>query len=351
MPKNTARFDSDQLLATLSSVIHPDVVKVQHTPLAGDASTRQYYRLHLEGGATFTGPRTLVLMQLPQPEKNKNNNFISIQTFLSGLNLPVPKLYHYDLAHGLLFLEDCGDETLEAVLAQADPTSTETYYSHAVDLLFRMQTEATRTIDSKCPAHDLRFDVEKLMWEMDFMLEHYVGTLKGKTLDSPSHNALRGHLTGLCEVLASQPLCFTHRDYHSRNLMVRKGNLVMLDFQDARMGPCQYDLASLLRDSYIQLPEDLVWKMVERFMERKQEREGTALDREGFIRVFDFMTIQRNLKAVGTFAYQSVTRNNEGYMKYIAPTLGYVKNTLDRYPELNPLREALQKVIPELKRD
>ncbi len=133
--------------------------------------------------------------------------------------------------------------------------------------------------------------------------------------------------------------------------MVREGNLVMLDFQDARMGPCQYDLASLLRDSYIQLPEDLVWKMVERFMERKQEREGTALDREGFIRVFDFMTIQRNLKAVGTFAYQSVTRNNDGYMKYIAPTLGYVKNTLDRRPELNPLREALQKAIPELKRD
>ena len=351
MPKNTARFDPNQLLETLSSVIHPAVAKVNHTALAGDASTRQYYRLHLEGDATFTGPRTLILMQLPQPEKNKNNNFVSIQTFLSALNLPVPKLYHYDLARGLLFLEDCGDETLESALAQADRATLETYYNRAVDLLLSMQAEATPAIDSKCPAHDLRFDVEKLMWEMDFMLEHYVGGLKGKTLDSPSRDALRGHLTDLCEVLASQPLCFAHRDYHSRNLMVQEETLVMLDFQDARMGPCQYDLASLLRDSYLQLPEDLVWKMVDRFMKHKQEREGTPLDPEEFIRVFDFMAIQRNLKAVGTFAAQSVTQKNDRYLEYIAPTLDYVKNTLDRNPELNPLREALQNVIPELKKD
>ena len=196
------------------------VVKVKHTALAGDASTRQYFRLHLEGDTTFSGPRTLVLMQLPQPERSKNNNFISIQTFLSGLNLPVPKLYHYDQARGLLFLEDCGDETLETTLSQADRASLESYYIRAVDLLLTLQEEATRAIHSACPAYGLRFDVEKLMWEMDFMLEHYVGGHKGTTLDSPTLDTLRESLTRLCEVLASQPLCFTHRDYHSRNLMV-----------------------------------------------------------------------------------------------------------------------------------
>lgn len=351
MSKNTQRFDSRQLVETLSSVIHPAVVKVRHTALAGDASTRQYFRLHLEGDTTFSGPRTLVLMQLPQPEKNKNNNFIAIQTFLSGLNLPVPKLHHYDQARGLLFLEDCGDETLETALTQADRTSQESYYIRAVDLLWTLQDKATRAIHSACPAYGLRFDVAKLMEEMDFMLEHYVGGLKGTTLDSPTRDALRESLTRLCEVPASQPLCFTHRDYHSRNLMVREGNLVMLDFQDARMGPCQYDLASLLRDSYIQLPEDLVWKMVDRFREHKQDREETSLDRENFNRVFDFMSIQRNLKAVGTFAYQSTIKNNDRYLKYIPPTLGYVKAALNRHPELNPLRQTLQNVITELKKD
>ena len=74
--------------------------------------------------------------------------------------------------------------------------------------------------------------------------------------------------------------------------MVQEGGPVMLDFQDARMGPCQYDLASLLRDSYIQLPETLVWKMVDRFLEVKQESAGVPLDREEFVRVFDFMSIQ-----------------------------------------------------------
>lgn len=133
--------------------------------------------------------------------------------------------------------------------------------------------------------------------------------------------------------------------------MVYNGDLVMLDFQDARMGPCQYDLASLLRDSYIQLPEDLVWKMVDRFIKHKQELEGTTLNREKFLRVFDLMSIQRNLKAVGTFAYQSVTRNNDRYLKYIAPTLGYVNNALERQSDRIPLREALQKVIPDLKKD
>lgn len=351
MSKITERFDSRQLVETLRSAIHPAVVRVKHTALAGDASTRQYFRLHLEGGPAFSGPRTLVLMQLPQPEKNKNNNFIAIQTFLSGLNLPVPKLHHYDQANGLLFLEDCGDETLETALLQADRASLEDYYIRAVDLLFTMQDEATRAIDSRCPAHGLRFDVDKLMWEMDFMLEHFVGGLQNIILDSPTRKALRGQLTQLCEVLARQPLYFTHRDFHSRNLMVREGNLVMLDFQDARMGPCQYDLASLLRDSYLQLPDDLVWKMVDRFREHKQDREGTALNREDFNWVFDFMSIQRNLKAVGTFAYQSVIKNNDRYLKYIPPTLDYVKNALARQTELNPLREVLQKVLPELKKD
>ncbi len=130
--------------------------------------------------------------------------------------------------------------------------------------------------------------------------------------------------------------------------MVHNDALVLLDFQDARMGPSQYDLVSLLRDSYLPLPDDLVWELVDVFIQKKQEREIPTIDRDEFIRIFDLMSIQRNLKAIGTFAYQKKIKNNDRYMGYIAPTLDYVRQAFSRRKELHPLHTVLSETIPEL---
>jgi len=353
MPKNTlaedqSRFDARYLAKISQKALGLPVTHVESTLLQGDASTRQYYRLSLNYQGEPLEPRTLILMQLEAPNVQGETDFIRILKFLQELHLPVPELFHFDAERGLLLLQDCGDLTLEAQLHSADPETMKNWYLKAVHLLATMQSNATRTIGAGCPAYHLKFDVEKLMWEMDFMLDHFIEGTQQNKMKPAIRNELRKQLTNLCALLAEQTSWFTHRDYHSRNLMVYKDELVLLDFQDARMGPSQYDLASLLRDSYVSLPNSLVWEMVDTFIDKKQELGDHPVDREEFVRVFDLMSIQRNLKAIGTFGYQKKIKNNDRYMRYIAPTLEYVRQAFTRRTELKPLHTILSEAIPEL---
>jgi aminoglycoside/choline kinase family phosphotransferase len=347
-PSATPRYNLPYLTQTLGHLFGQSIVGVEVVALKGDASTRQYFRLRPRYMASGNAPDSLVLMQLPEPLPGENYDFVRLLRFLEGLNLPVPHLYLYDVPKGFVFLEDCGDLTLEDHLAECDEKEQQAWYRQAVDLLADMQHRATQHIKSDCPAYHLRFDTAKLMWEMDFMIEHYIEGLRGIQLDDSRWDALRHHLQSLCTVLDAEPLRFTHRDYHSRNLMVHDDKLVMLDFQDARIGPSQYDLASLLRDSYHQLPDDFVQAMVERFIGLKEQKEKQAVDRPAYRRIFDWMSIQRNLKAVGTFAYQKQIMNNDRYVPYIAPTLAYVRDTLKRHPDLIGLQRTLGDILPEV---
>ena len=229
MPKNTLagnlfaepRFDESYLAQMTHKALGRPVAHVGFSPLQGDASTRQYYRLSVEYQEGTAEPQTLILMQLEAPNVQGETDFIRVLKFLQGIYLPVPELFHFDAERGLLLIQDCGDITLEAQLASADSATLKNGYVKAVHLLANMQTEATRAIDANCPAYHLKFDVEKLMWEMDFMLEHFIEGVQQNNLKAATRKEIRKQLTTLCTVLAEQTPCFTHRDYHSRNLMVR----------------------------------------------------------------------------------------------------------------------------------
>lgn len=147
----------------------------------------------------------------------------------------------------------------------------------------------------------------------------------------------------ICRVLAAEPKVLTHRDFHSRNVMVlpQGPEFVMIDFQDARMGPAQYDLVSLLRDSYYQLEETQVQRLLSYYVVRFEAISGKALSRERFQEVFDYMTIQRNFKAIGSFASFMNRRNDPAYLKYIGNTFENIRRTLLKYPQFSELREVL----------
>jgi len=342
-----ARFGPSYLSAAVEKIFQWPVSEISCQALEGDASDRSYFRVLLKDATNLKDPRSLIVMQLKEPVSELETDFTRILKFLRGLDLPAPELFHYDVPMGLLFLEDCGIRTLEDQLNEF-PQNKVQLYRQAVELLVQMQTRATRAMNADCPAHHLRFDVEKLMWEFDFMLDHYVSELCGLPLESSIRKEVREAFIPLCESLAAEELCFTHRDYHSRNLMVDGERLVLIDFQDARMGPCQYDLVSLLRDSYVQVDSNLMEELVDYYIQLKEKDKGQKVDREEFTRIFDAMSVQRNLKAVGTFAYQSVEKNNDRYTAYIAPTLAYVRQTLDRRFGNSALRETLLKYIPGL---
>ena len=342
-----ARFGPSYLSVILKKILKWPVSEFFCHALEGDASDRSYFRVLLRSSVVQENPKSLIVMQLKNPVSELETDFTQTLKFLRGVGIPVPELFHYDVSMGLLFLQDCGTRTLEEHL-NAFPETKAPLYHQAVELLFNMQTRATRSIGAKCPAYHLKFDVEKLMWEFNFMLEHYVERLCGSPLTSFDKKEARDAFKPLCEMIANQKQYFTHRDYHSRTLMVDENRLVLIDFQDARMGPCQYDLVSLLKDSYAKINDSLLEELVDFYLRLKEKEEGLEIDREEFYRVFDGMSIQRNLKAVGTFAYHSVKKNNHRYKGYIPPTLEYVRQALNRKHRDSALQEVLLKYIPGL---
>ena len=148
----------------------------------------------------------------------------------------------------------------------------------------------------------------------------------------------------LSREIASWPRVLCHRDYHSRNLMPHAERLYWIDFQDARMGPSTYDLASLLRDAYVDVSEEMQDDLKERFRQTATPDEP----REVFRRRFDLMCVQRNLKALGTFGYMATVRSNPVYLQYIPRNLAHARHNFSRYPELERLWRTLLRHVPEL---
>lgn len=336
----------------------PGCVLQTVTALAGDASNRRYFRATVTGGP----PHSVIVMQLAEPEGFKQSEeavsgaghqiselpFINVRSHLANVKIPVPTLYGYDQSSGLLYLEDFGDVTLAEAASRADRSSVESCYKQAIDVLVQIQVQATMSADLKCVAFHRSFDVPLLMWEFEHFLEYGVERRGGAPLSGADGVAIREVFEKIASELAGQHRVFTHRDYHSRNLMVDGPRLGVIDFQDALMGPATYDLASLLRDAYIQLDDTLVDELVEYYLDQLADRRVSWIDRAGFRRLFDLTSIQRNLKAAGRFVYIDRVKGNPKFLADIPRVLGYVKRNLQKYPELAPLRMGLSRYVPEL---
>jgi aminoglycoside/choline kinase family phosphotransferase len=304
--------------------------------LAGDASTRVYFR------ASYPEKGTAIIMLQPNPGQNEEAGFLEIQEFLEALNLPVPRVYAHDKNRGLVILEDLGDSLLESVVERASQSQLREIYVEAVNLLVSMR-RSTSDLVSGCRAFDLAFDEAKLMEEMQFFRAHFVRGLCKVEPSEAASSLLEEFFLIICRTLAAQPRIFTHRDFHSRNLMLHKDRLVMIDFQDARMGPAQYDLASLLRDSYVTLTEELVEELLTAYMDEVRETEEDS--RARFRYIFDVMSLQRNIKALGTFGFQLSVRGNGRYSASIPRTAAYVSRNISLYSEFGRFRSVIEDLI------
>jgi aminoglycoside/choline kinase family phosphotransferase len=339
-----ARFDKDYLTSWVELFVKEPVSQIECMLLKGDASDRNYYRAKYVLKSSPEMPRSVIIMQLAKLKAEPDFN--SMQKFLRNLDIPVPDIFHFDAKHGLLFLMDCGDTHLGDKITE-EPKKTVFWYQKAIDIIVTFHIRATDTITPDSPAHSLFFDEEKLLWEMDFMLEHYVQGMLMCASTKDQTNKVRESFRTLCKTLSKEDRVFTHRDYHSRNIMIHNGKLKVIDFQDARMGPCQYDLVSLLKDSYVVLNESVRSELLEYYIEC-MEQNGREVIREPFYKIFEWMSLQRNLKAIGTFAYQHKVLGNDRYLQYIEPTLDYLRQTLGNRRDLEFLSPALNSVIPTL---
>jgi len=308
--------------------------KVECDALAGDASDRSFFRIRLPSMSP------LVAMVHPEPFRLEDLPFFAHALFLKEIGADVPEIVGSYPGEGILLLQDLGDETLMTSLLTATPSRRLFLYRQAVQILAHVQRAGTRALTPDLPASRTALDRDRLLFEMRFFAEHYIGGVLGSPLDSTRMARLDGWFETLAETVAGYDRVLCHRDYHSRNLMVKGDRLYMVDFQDARMGPYTYDLASLLRDSYVRLPEDLVEEMIDFYLEAAGRsfpdagRPGAFPGRPGgFNEEFERTCLQRNIKAVGTFAYQAAVRGNRKYLPSIPPTLEMVRGSLARRGE------------------
>jgi aminoglycoside/choline kinase family phosphotransferase len=310
-------------------------------PLTGDASDRKYFRI-----IPADGP-PIVLALHAEAIDFATLPFARVGALLQQVPLPVPAILGHSDALGILALQDLGDVTLQAHLGAASPSEHAALYREAVALIELLQRRGDALRSSDYPPYGIAFDVEKLTWELDFFLKHFVEGYRGVALSAAERTAFAAEWAAIAGELASEPRVLCHRDYHSRNLMLHDGSLHIIDFQDARMGPDTYDLVSLLRDSYVDITDRDLDELIAYFLALKM-RDDTAPGDDEFRRRFDLMALQRNLKALGTFGYQTITRRNTVYIQYIPRTLRYAKTNLAKYPRFARLREILAAHVEEL---
>lgn len=335
---------TQQDVAEVKSWIRREALVASITKLPGDASTRMYFRVLTKDGQSY-----IVMKMEKFKGKEKELPFIVVQKHLHQVGVQVPEILDIDASNGFLLLEDLGDVTLLRKLQEVSDVTTETaLYKKVIDDLVKMQVFASpdRARSKKLEAFNLRFDFEKLFWEVSFTIEQFYELHLKRVIKESDKKLMQTQLGQICQALADEPTVFTHRDFHCRNIMVAEENksparLVMIDFQDARMGPPQYDLASLLRDSYYQLSEKQIQNLLDYYMEQFENTSGSKLDRAHFQKIFDLMSIQRNFKAIGSFASFENKRGNSTYLKYIGNTFENIRRNLLKYPEYSELREVL----------
>jgi aminoglycoside/choline kinase family phosphotransferase len=307
-------------------------------PLTGDASDRRYFRLLLPDAPS------IVLSLHTDAFDFDALPFVNVARLLEQMPVPIPRVLGHADDLGVLALEDLGDVTLQADLGAASPAEHAALYREAVALIATLQRRGAELESPAFVPYGIAFDVEKLTWELEFFTKHFLEGYRGVVIAPAARAALRREFAAIVEDLAAEQRVLCHRDYHSRNLMVYEGRLYIIDFQDARMGPDTYDLVSLLRDSYMDLPEQTVDELIAYFLALKGET-GSQPD---FRDRFNLMALQRNLKALGTFGYQTTERRNTVYIQYIPRTLRFVRQNLEQTPRFASLREILAELVDEL---
>jgi N-acetylmuramate 1-kinase len=311
----TLDLDALGRLVTRATGAPPDAI----TPMVGGASTRRYLRVR-------AGAASLVAMFVPDADPSARWPFLEVHELLHGSGVRVPALIDASLDEGLLLLEDLGDETLDAFIARAPERRAEIYREAVRDLAKAQRALAELPRGSVVTTR--AFDEALLGREFDHFREWGLDA-RGCAL-APANRVLWDAITArLARRIAALPRGFVHRDYQSRNLMVREEgaarSLVWLDFQDALLGPRAYDLVALLYDSYQSLERAFIEARLDDFAEAQGD---DAAGRAALGREFDLIAVQRKLKDAGRFVFIERVRGNPAFLPYVEPTLAMVREAL-----------------------
>ena len=290
--------------------------------VGGDASFRKYFRL-------FVGETSYIIMD-STADIDSLYPFIDISVRLLKAQVEVPRIIAQNMEDGYLLITDLGSRHLADVLS---PMSVELLYMKAIHEIIKIQEADTTNLEA--------YDRDFLMFEMSLMQDWYLNEHLHQELSEDEQAILDSTLGLICDEVLSQPQgYFVHRDFHSRNIMMETGRkLVIIDYQDAKVGAVTYDLVSLLKDVYVYFDPKEMEKLALEFKVLK----GIDVSDEQFIRWFDWMGLQRHIKILGIFARLDIRDGKPAYLDDLPLTLKYIDEVCAKYDELKPLGELLKR--------
>lgn len=321
---------------------------VQVSWLAGDGSDRCYYRLRIP--ATHA---SFVLMQLSESDakalKENGYDWIHVGKLLERYQITVPRLVVAMREYAALIIDDYGDMMFEGKILEFARANQWDKVQEGYRRTFAIISQFLKIPQD--PNHvwcHRAFDHDRFLWELNFFQKNYLEPVAGIYLSASELEAFQREAEALSQYLSSFSKWFVHRDFHSRNVMWKDGNLAVIDFQDARLGPSAYDLVSLCFDSYTPLPQAMRRDLMEEAIAFIGTHNGTNVADE--IKAhWRPMLLQRQIKAIGSFGFLSIKKNRGNYLKYVAPAISSIIHDVkdDRWPLLSgKLLDLMQKNLP-----
>ena len=322
-----------QLLGLPTNRLH----EIQITPLAGDGSDRNWYR-------ACHGKRSLVLSDhgicISQSENHSQlQAFVSIGAHLVSQKIAVPKILGHDALSGQVALEDLGDVHLSAVVHQTqNPATLMALYKKVIDRLIEFSQTGLQNFDTSWTCQTAAYSKELILekecaYFMTAFIQDYLG--REDTFESYAHefdvianNALEHCVDGLM-----------HRDMQSKNIMIHHDKIYFIDFQSARKGPLQYDLASLLIDPYVKLPKGIQEELVSYTLSRLAI--GSTAEQSKFKKCYHYCCLTRNLQFLGAFAFLSRVKGKRRFESYIPQAVRSLKSNIQRLASVPTLKKLV----------
>lgn len=300
-------------------------------PLAADGSTRHFYRLAtgIEEDFIIAAPKATTANELSEASSAWH-----IGTHLYHHGIPLPQLYGWDGEIGLLIFEDLGDFRLHDILAEITGSDLHQQqkreqltpmYLQVLDELLRMQINGVEGFDASWCWDTQKYDAAVMREkESDYFLSAF---WKGLLAQEENEGVLDEFDEIARMASRAESSYFLHRDFQSRNIMVKDGRVRFIDFQGGRLGPLGYDLASLLIDPYAQLNEETQHELLSHYINGLSRL--MDVDRKAFIQEFKYLALQRNLQILGAYSFLSTVRGKPFFKAYLRPALEMLANRLE----------------------
>ena len=305
------------------------------TEVARDASSRRYFRL-------TTNSKSYVVC-LDEPFSEDNYPFIEVQKFLQKIHVRVPQIYEINPSKGYLLEEDLGDKTLLHHSCQFGKKEELNTYKKCIDLL--VQFQSFKFASTSYSFQKIYFDEKKLNSEIDFSVNYLFKFLINESFSKWENEikSIKNDFARINKIISQKSMVFSHRDFHSRNLMMKENELIVIDFQGARMGIPQYDLVSILEDCYYELDQSNKENLKKYYFGRLPQMVNDQKRYSDFSYFYDLMCLQRIFKALGTFAFLSDSR----YTKHMSFAFEKIKKITWKYDDLYSLRKNFSAIYYE----